>query len=47
MNITYSERHGDEVCVYVLGRLVMKWWLRTGAVAVFYSNLSSVQWFWR
>ena len=44
MRVTWSERVGDEVYVFVLGRLVMKRWLRTGVSATFHINPSGVRW---
>jgi hypothetical protein len=37
MNATHSVRIGDEVFVYVRGRLVMKRWLKTGVSVMFNS----------
>jgi len=44
MNATFSEVRGDEVYVYVRGRLVMKRWLRTGISAVFAVGPAWTQW---
>jgi hypothetical protein len=44
MTATYSERIGDEVYIYVRGRLVMKRWLRTGASATFHVAPAGVEW---
>lgn len=41
---TYSVRVGDEVYIYVLGRLVMKRWLCTGVGATFHVAPSGVRW---
>lgn len=42
--MTWSERIGDEVYIYVRGRLVMKRWLRTGTSATFHVNPAGVRW---
>jgi hypothetical protein len=44
MKVSFATVIGDEVYVYVLGRLVMKRWLRTGATATFHIAPSSVRW---
>lgn len=44
MNVTYSVRVGDKVCVFVRGQLVMKRWLKTDAAATFHVALAGVQW---
>ena len=44
ISATYSERHGDEVYVYVRGRLVMKRWLTSGVSATLHVNPSGVRW---
>lgn len=44
MNATFAERIGDEVYVYVRGRLVMKRWLRTGVSATFHVAPSGTMW---
>lgn len=41
---TFSERVGDEVYVYVRGRLVMKRWLKTGVSVTFHVAPSGVRW---
>jgi hypothetical protein len=41
---TFSIRVGDEVYVYVWGRLVMKRWLRTGISATFHMAPAGVHW---
>lgn len=41
---TYTAVIGDEVYVYVMGRLVMKRWLRTGIEAVFHVSPAGVRW---
>ena len=35
---------GDEVYVYVLGRLVMKRWLRTGVSVTFHAAPTGARW---
>lgn len=42
--MTFSVRIGNELYVYVLGRLVMKRWLHTGASATFHVAPSGVRW---
>ena len=44
MSPTFTHRVGDELYVYVLGRLVMKRWLRTGVSVTFHVNPSGVRW---
>jgi hypothetical protein len=44
MKATYSVKIGNEVYVYVLGRLVMKRWLKTGVSATFHVAPSGVHW---
>lgn len=44
MNVTFSERIGHEVYVYVRGRLVMKRWLNTGVSATFHVAPSGTRW---
>lgn len=44
MSATFSVQVGDEVYVYVLGRLVMKRWLKTGVSATFHVAPSGVRW---
>jgi len=40
---TWSERRGDEVFVYVRGRLIAKIWLELGRVAIFHVTPSFVR----
>jgi hypothetical protein len=42
--VTYSVRCGQEVYVYVLGRLVMKRWLDTGLSVTFHVAPRGVRW---
>ncbi len=42
--VTFSEKVGREVYVYVRGRLVMKRWLDTGASVTFHVAPSGVRW---
>lgn len=44
MTTTFAIRVGDELYVYVRGRLAMKRWLRTGVSAVFHVAPSGVAW---
>lgn len=44
MSTTFSRRIGDEVYVYVNGRLVMKRWLRTGLSVTFHTCPNGVSW---
>jgi hypothetical protein len=44
MKATYSVKIGNEVYVYVLGRLVMKRWLKTGVSATFHVAPAGVRW---
>lgn len=44
MTATWTEIRGNEVYVYVRGRLVMKRWLDTGRSCVFEINPSGVTW---
>jgi hypothetical protein len=41
---TYSEVRGNEVFVYVLGRLVMKRWLDVGVSATLHVAPAGVRW---
>ncbi len=41
---TFSVVIGNEVFVYVLGKLVMKRWLNTGVSATFHVAPASVRW---
>lgn len=41
---TFSVHSGDDVYVYVRGRLVMKRWMHAGVSATFHVNPSGVQW---
>lgn len=41
---TYTQVIGNEVYVYVLGRLVMKRWLKTGISATFHVAPAGVRW---
>lgn len=40
---TFSVMIGDEVYVYILGRLVYKRWMKTGQSATFHINPSGVR----
>lgn len=42
--VTYPVRVGDEVYVYVRGRLVMKRWLNTAVSVTFHVAPSGVRW---
>lgn len=42
--VSFSTVIGDEVYVFVLGRLVMKRWLRTGVSATFHVAPAGVRW---
>lgn len=44
ISATFSLQVGDEVYVYVRGRLVMKRWLKTGVSATFHVAPSGVHW---
>jgi hypothetical protein len=44
MNATYVMRQGNEVYVYVRGRLVMKRWLNTGVSVTFHVSPSGERW---
>lgn len=44
VSATFAECRGDEVYVYVRGRLVMKRWLRTGVSATFHVAPAGVHW---
>ena len=44
--VTFSEVRGDEVWIYVRGRLVMKRWRSTGVSATFHVAPSGVEWSW-
>lgn len=44
MSATFTERVGDEVYVYVRGRLVMKRWLSTGVSVTFHINPAWCAW---
>jgi len=44
---TFSVRRGNELYVYVLGRLVMKRWLDTGVSATFHVLPYGVRWSWK
>ena len=44
VSATFGVRSGDEVYVYVRGRLVMKRWLRTGVSATFHVAPAGVRW---
>lgn len=45
ISATYSERHGDEIYVYILGRLVLKRWLGAEVSAVFHVAPLGVRYF--
>jgi hypothetical protein len=44
MTATYAERRGNELLVYVRGRLIMKRWLDTGVSVTFHVVPSGVRW---
>ena len=44
MNATFTETRGDELRVYVRGRLVMRRWLRTGVSATYHVAPTGVRW---
>ena len=44
MTVTFAERVGDELYVYVLGRLAMKRWLCDGVDVVFHVAPYGVGW---